>query len=154
MHRTDYFRRTGVVPSREGEFNQLADAWRLEELRQVIRRELRTHCGQLALARLIGVGRSVVRKLLEMRSVPEPVNLDRLREWAADRPPAETPLTVVCLAVLVECLPPGARYDARLELAETLILLHHRTGVDVPQWLLHEVQDRGRRPPEREGATP
>lgn len=110
----------------------------------MIRRELRTHCGQLALARIIGVGRSVVRKLLEMRSVPEPANLDRLRDWAADRPSAETPLAVVCLAVLVENLPPGARYRARLELAQTLTRFHEETGTEVPQWLTAEVQDRRR----------
>lgn len=144
MQRTDYLRRTGVAATREREFDRLADVWRLEELRQVIRRELRTHCGQLALARIIGVGRSVVRKLLEMRSVPEPANLDRLREWAADRPSAETPLAVVCLAVLVEGLPAGDRYRARLELAQTLTRLHEETGTEVPQWLTQEVQDRRR----------
>ena len=146
MQRTDYLQRTGVAASRNGEFDRLADAWDLEQLRQVIRRELRTHYGQLALARIIGIGRSVVRKLLEMRSVPEPENLNRLREWAADRPSAETPLAVVCLAVLIENLPPSARYRARLELAETLPRLHDESGVEVPQWLANEIQDRRRAP--------
>jgi len=146
MQRMDYLRRTGVAASRDGEFDRLADAWRLEELRQVIRRELRTHCGQLALARIIGVGRSVVRKLLEMQSVPEPRNLDRLREWAADRPSAETPRAVVCLAVLMENLPPSARYRARLEVAETLTRLYGESGTEVPHWLANELQDRRRDP--------
>jgi hypothetical protein len=146
MQRTDYFRRTGVAPSRTGEFDRVADAWDLEELRQVIRRELRTHRGQQALARMIGVGRSVLRKLLEMRSVPVGANLDRLREWAADRPAAETPAGVVCLAMLVEGLPAGARYGSRLELAETLTRLHREAGSEVPRWLGLEIEDRRRCP--------
>jgi hypothetical protein len=144
MQHIDHLRRTGVEPGRSREFNRIIDAWRLEELRQALRRELRTHSGQLALARMIGVGRSVVRKLLEMRSVPEPRNLDRLREWAADRPAVETPFGVVCLAVLVEDMPPAARYGARLELAETLTRLYGQTGADVPQWLGLELEDRRR----------
>lgn len=144
MRGTENLRRTGVAASRKHEFDRFADVWRLEELRQVIRRELRTHCGQLALARILGVGRSVLRKLLEMRSVPEPANLARLRDWAADRPAAETPLALVCLPVLVDNLPPGARYRARLELARTLTRLHEETGTEVPQWLIHEVRDRRR----------
>jgi transcriptional regulator with XRE-family HTH domain len=145
MQHTDQVRRTGVAPGRSREFSRIVDAWRLEELRQALRRELRTHRGQLALARMIGVGRSVVRKLLEMRSVPEPRNLDRLHEWAADRPAVETPFDVVCLAVLVEDLPPDARYGARLELAEMLTRLYGQAGADVPQWLGLELEDRRRR---------
>ena len=146
MQRTDYLRRTGVAPGRNEGFNRVAAAWSLEELRQALRRELRTHRGQLALARMIGVGRSVVRKLLEMRSVPEAANLDRLREWEADRPAVETPAEVVCLAVLMEGLPPDARYGARLELAETLASLYGRAGAKVPRWLALEVEDRRGRP--------
>jgi len=146
MQQWDYLRRTGVDAGRSQQFNQIADAWRVEELRQALRRELRTHMGQLALARMIGVGRSVVRKLLEMRSVPETRNLHRLRQWAADRPAVETPLEVVCLVVLVEDLPPGARYGARLELAETMTRLYQRAGAEVPRWLALELEDRGRRP--------
>lgn len=33
MRGTDYLRRTGVAASREHEFDRLAEAWRLEELR-------------------------------------------------------------------------------------------------------------------------
>lgn len=146
MQRTDHLRRTGVAPGRNDRFDRVADAWRLEELRQVLRRELRTHRGQQALARMIGVGRSVVRKLLEMRSVPEDRNLDRLREWEADRPAAETPIEVVCLALLTGGLPPGARYGARLEIAETLTRLYREAGAEVPKWLVLEVEDRRRRP--------
>jgi hypothetical protein len=146
MQWTDYPRRTGVDAGRNQQFKLIDDAWRLEELRQALRRELRTHMGQLALARMIGVGRSVVRKLLDMRSVPETGNLDRLREWAADRPAVETPLEVVCLAVLVEDLPAGARYGARLELAEMMARLYERAGAEVPRWLALELEDRGRRP--------
>jgi transcriptional regulator with XRE-family HTH domain len=146
MQQSDYLRRTGVDAGRNQQFNQIADAWRLEELRQALRRELRTHMGQLALARIIGVGRSVVRKLLEMRTVPEPRNLDRLREWAADRPAVETPVEVVCLAVLVEDLPADARYDARLELAGMMARLYERADAEIPKWLTLELEDRGRRP--------
>ncbi len=146
MQRTNYLHRTGVAPSRTGGFNRVADAWGLEELRQAIRRELRTHTGQQALAGMIGVGRSVVRKFLEMRSVPEVANLDRIREWAADRPAAETPVEAVCLAILMDDLPASARYGARLKLAETLTHLYHEAGEDVPRWLALEIEDRGRRP--------
>ncbi len=131
-------------PGRTGELNRVAEAWRLEELRQAVRRELRTHRGQLALARMIGVGRSVVRKLVEMRSAPRDANLDRLREWAADRPAVETPLETVCLAVLVEGLPAAARYGARLELARALTRLCREAGGEVPRWLAVETEDRRR----------
>ncbi len=146
MQPADHVRRSGVPPARNGDFNRFADAWKLEELRQVVRRELRTHRGQQSLARMAGVGRSVVRKLVEMRSVPVNANLDRLREWAADRPLAEAPLEAVCLALLVEELPANARYRVRLELAEALTRLHQEAGSEVPAWLVREIEDRRRHP--------
>lgn len=142
MPRMDYVRRTGIVPSRNEQFDRIAGAWELEELRQALRRELRTHRGQQALARLIGVGRSVLRKFLEMRSVPEPRNLALIRDWSADRPAVVTPLGPVCLSVLVEDLPPAARYHARREIAAAIIRLYRQSGEEVPEWLTHEVTDR------------
>ncbi|HEV2150638.1 MAG TPA: hypothetical protein VGR37_24785 [Longimicrobiaceae bacterium] len=135
-----------MAPGRDRGFDRLADAWMLEELRQALRRELRTHGGQAAVARSIGVSRSVVRKFLEMRSVPEPRHLDRLRDWAADRPYAETPLPVVSLAVLVDGLPAGARHRARRELAGCLACIYQQSGEEVPAWLALEVEDRRRHP--------
>jgi hypothetical protein len=49
------------------------------------------------------------------------------------------------MGVLVEDLPPDARYGARLELAETLTRLYGQAGADVPQWLGLELEDRRRR---------
>lgn len=147
MQRTYPLRRTGVASSRNRDLDALNDTWKLEELRQAIRRELRVYrCGQESLARMAGVGRAVVRKLLEMRSVPEPENLGRLAEWAADRPSAETPLPLVCMAVLLDGLPAGERYRARLELAESLARLYREAGIEVPPWLVLEVEDRRRGP--------
>jgi len=144
MYQTDSLRRTGVEgPHRE--FDRFADEFALEEIRQALRRELRTHAGQRSLARVVGVGRAVIRKLVEMRSVPEHWNMQRLREWVADRPAVETHVGAVSLALLVADLPPGERYAARLRLAEEITRLHVEAGVKVPQWLVHEVEDRRRR---------
>lgn len=46
---------------------RFADALDLEALRLAVRRELRVHRGQRALARLIGVSRGSLRKFVEMR---------------------------------------------------------------------------------------
>lgn len=143
MYQTDYLRRTGV-PGQHLEFNRFADELAREEIRQALRRELRTHAGQRSLARVVGVGRAVIRKLVEMRSVPQHWHMQRLREWAADRPVAETPAGAVSLALLVADLPAPERYAARLRLAEEVTRLYAQSGVEVPAWLAHEVEDRRR----------
>lgn len=141
--KTRYARRP-VEPVHSLEFQRFSGEWSLEELRQALRRELRTHSGQLALARFIGVGRTVIRKFVEMRSVPRGENLERLREWAADRPFAETPAGAVAFALLVGDLPSANRYQARLTLAEALIEHYAAAGQPVPEWLVNEVADRRR----------
>ncbi|HEX2093354.1 MAG TPA: hypothetical protein VHG28_13195 [Longimicrobiaceae bacterium] len=130
--------------NRAVELGRVADEWALEELRQALRRELRTHRGQEALARIIGVGRAVIRKLVEMRSVPRPEHLNRLREWAADRPAVEMHAGTVLLAMLVADLPAAERSRARRSLAAELARLHHEAGVEVPQWLASESADQRR----------
>lgn len=75
--------------------------------------ETRPNCSPIGspmptlLARLIGVGRAVVRKFVEMGSIPRIEHLERIREWAADRPAAEIPAGEVALALLVEELARG-----------------------------------------------
>lgn len=144
MLRTRYLRRKRVRLSRTEQFNLFADEWGLEELREAVRRELRTHQGQLALARLIGVGRAVIRKFVEMRSVPRTEHLERIREWAADRPAVEVPVGMVALALLVEDLAPASRYRARGALARELRRWYAEEGVGVPGWLEDEIFDRRR----------
>ena len=146
MLRTAYLRRRGIPLSRTQQFDRFADEWNLEELRQALRRELRTHRGQLALARLIGVGRAVVRKFVEMRSIPRIEHLERIREWAADRPSAEIPGGAVALALLVEELAPASRYRARGALARELIRWFEEEGTEAPEWLHQEITDRQRIP--------
>lgn len=120
----------------------LLDAQLLEEIRQVLRRELRTHGGQRAVARAIGVGRSVIRKLLEMRAEPRPEHMALIREWAEDRPEVRVPLGALCLATLVAELDSPLRYDARLRIAETLAQVYAGSGADLPAWLADELGDR------------
>lgn len=140
--KTDYLRRRGIGISRKLAFDRFANEYGLEELRQAVRRELRTHCGQEALARMIGVGRAVIRKLVDMRSVPQDEHLDRIREWMADRPAVETDVGAVALALLVADLPAAERYRARFELAGELADAYRRVGVEVPQWLANDRADR------------
>ncbi len=59
------------------DFNRFADVHAIESLRLAVRRELRVHRGQRALARLIGVCRGTLRKFVEMRSLPTYRNLRR-----------------------------------------------------------------------------
>ena len=142
--KTDYLRKAGIGISRKVAFDRFTDEYGLEELRQAVRRELRTHCGQEPLSRIIGVGRSVIRKLVDMRSVPLDEHLDRIREWAADRPAVETDVGAVALALLAADLPAAERYRARFELVDQLAGAYRRAGVEVPQWLADEISDRRR----------
>lgn len=137
----------GIVQKRRGSsrreiLDRIADEYRLESLRQAVRRELRTHGGQRTLAKQLGLSRSVVRKLVEMRSVPTAENLQVLQDWAADRPEVDTPLGSLCFAVLAADLPPALRYQARLRLADALADVYAGSEEPAPAWLSQELGDR------------
>jgi hypothetical protein len=117
---------------------RFSEAARHEALRQVLWREMRVQGGQRAIAEVVRVGRAVVRKFLEMRSIPHRSNLDRIQEWAADRPEVVPALESVCLVLLVDDLPPAARRPARQKLARLLSQLHAERGAPIPAWLARE----------------
>lgn len=127
---------TGRFPpeiARTRDINTFLDQHDLERIRQALRRELRVHSGQLALAQEIGIARGSLRKFVDMQSIPLPANMDRLREWAADRPEIWTPIGAVCLATLVlDLVPAEARAPARRHLARELAALYARAGQPVP----------------------
>lgn len=131
-----------VLPTRKEVLDRIADEYELESLRQAVRRELRTHGGQRTLATALGLSRAVIRKFVEMRSVPTPENLQVLRDWAADRPDVETPLGPVCLALLAADVAPALRYEARLRLAEALAQICGRVDEPMHAWLAQELRDR------------
>jgi len=122
-------------------FDLLADTRRLEAVRLALVRELRSCPGQRSLAATIGVGRAVVRKIVEMRAVPTDENLRRIEEWAVDRPEAVPPVGAVALALLVADLPADVRLAARHRLAVELMAVHERAGLAVPEWLNWEIAD-------------
>jgi transcriptional regulator with XRE-family HTH domain len=119
-----------------------ADTLAVEALRLAVRRELRVHRGQRALARLIGVSRSSLRKFVEMRCLPVPESLEKIREWAADRPDVRTPLGAVALAVLAGEAPAGERLRLRRTLAGEVARACAEAGVEVPGWVGEEVEAR------------
>jgi hypothetical protein len=140
-------RRANALPtigtaSRKTAVEFLSREWRFEALRQALRREIRTHSGQRVLAATLGVGRSVIRKFLELRSTPSPHNLEVLEAWAEDRPAVSVPTGAVCLALLAGDLEPGLRYNARLRLAKGLAELYADSACPVPTWLRDEISDR------------
>ena len=114
------------------------DERELERLRQTLRRELASHRGQEALARQIGVSRIVLRKFLAYQAVPRPEHLQKIREWAEDRPPVWTPFGVVLLATIIRSLPASERAPARYSLAQVLADGFRRAGAPVPTWLAEE----------------
>lgn len=124
--------------------DRLAELLEIEMLRQVIRRELRTHGGQRTLAREIGVHRECIRKFAEGQSTPTEPNLELIREWAADRPQAQLPLALVALGVLMDDLPPVRRPAARQRFARLLFDLYAETGEGVPTWIRDELRGLGR----------
>ena len=124
--------------ARRHDLDILLDLYELERLRQVLRRELRVHTGQRTLAGEIGISRGSLRKLLDMESVPTYRNLQRLKEWAADRPEVWTPLGSLGLAVLVMDLPAEARADLRRQVACLLDSAYFRLGQTSPEWLGRE----------------
>lgn len=133
---------TGGFPpeiARTRDIHTFLDQYALEHIRHALRRELRVHSGQLALAREIGIARGSLRKFIDMQSTPRPANMDRLREWASDRPEVWTPIGAVCLATLVlDLVPAEARAPARRHLARELAVFYARAGQPVPAWLAAE----------------
>ncbi|HYH80562.1 MAG TPA: hypothetical protein VEX86_12220 [Longimicrobium sp.] len=120
------------------EINAYADERELERLRRTIRAELDTHPGQEALAREMRVGRLVIRKFVEQRARPTPANLQKIRDWAENRPPMWTPYGAVILATAVRDLPGDERARVRRHLAQALADGYRRAGVTVPAWLQRE----------------
>lgn len=129
--------RPAALQSRE--FDRFADTHTVESLRLAVRRELRVHRGQRALARLIGVCRGTLRKFVEMRSLPTPENLEKIRDWAADRPEVRAPLGAVALAVLAGDLPARLRFRARCDLARALVDVYAEAGEVPPAWIQEEL---------------
>jgi len=123
---------------RAQEFNLFADTHAVESLRLAVRRELRVHRGQRALARLIGVSRGTLRKFVEMQSLPTPSNLEKIQEWAADRPDVQAPLGAVALAVIAGDLPADFRFRARLRLSRELASVYAEAGESPPPWVAEE----------------
>jgi transcriptional regulator with XRE-family HTH domain len=117
------------------DFDIIADARRLEGLRQAIRREVRALSSLRALGEQIGVDRGSLRKFLTMESVPDLENMAKIEEWSEERPEIWTPLGAVSLAVLVLDLPGPHRGPARKQLAEVLASAFRNAGRPVPEWL-------------------
>jgi hypothetical protein len=122
------------------DFDRFADAHAIESLRLAVRRELRVHRGQRALARLIGVCRGTLRKFVEMRSLPTQHNLDKISEWAADRPEVRAPLGAVALAILAGNLPADFRLRLRRGLARELAAVYAEAGEELPSWVAEELE--------------
>lgn len=121
------------------EFDRFADMHAIESLRLAVRRELRVHRGQRALARLIGVCRGTLRKFVEMRSLPTDENLEKIRDWASDRPEVRAPLAAVALAVLADGVPAPLRIRTRRALARELSAIYAEAGEVLPAWIEEEM---------------
>ncbi|HEX2094857.1 MAG TPA: hypothetical protein VHG28_20830 [Longimicrobiaceae bacterium] len=117
------------------DFDILADARRLEALRQAIRREVRARSSLRGLAQRIGVDRGSLRKFLTMESVPDLENMAKIEDWSEERPEVWTPLGAVALAVLVLDLPGPRRGPARKQLARVLASAFSDAKQPVPEWL-------------------
>ena len=133
------------------EFDRLADERVLETLHPILARAAEAPGGVSALAREIGVGRIVLRKFLNEHSRPTPSNLQKMREWALDRPAAYAPFGSVLLRTLTSELPPELRGSARAEVAEALALTYQRAGA-IPNWLRSEIGMEAKPPVRRRRA--
>lgn len=120
------------------DFDVFADVRSLEMLRQALRREIQVHTSLRALAHDIGVDRGTLRKFLAMESVPRAENLEKIRDWAADRPDLWIPLGTVALALLVNDLPAPLRAPVRRQVAGELADAYTREERRVPEWLARE----------------
>lgn len=118
---------------------------REEAVRRLLRRELR-HLPQRLLAPLVGIDRNSLRKFLAL-SAPEPATWRRLREWAADRAPAEPAPGAVALALLAGEFPAPRRLWARRRLAAALHDLYVELDRQPPPWLAEELSERKEEPP-------
>lgn len=125
------------------DFDILMDLYELERLRKVLRRELAVHMGQRTLAAEIGISRGSLRKFLEMQSIPTHQTLQRIKDWAGNRPDAWTPLGALGLAILVMDVPAEGRSDLRRQLACLLEAAYTRMDQPVPEWLSAECDRRG-----------
>jgi transcriptional regulator with XRE-family HTH domain len=117
------------------DFDIVADARRLEMLRQGIRREVKLQSSLRALAQRIGVDRGSLRKFLTMESVPDWENLAKIEEWLENRAEVWTPLGAVTLAVLVLDLPGPRRGPTRKQLARVLASAFAEAELPIPEWL-------------------
>lgn len=135
MPRSDALVRT-VSPSRD--LDHFAAIREREMLRVVLRRDLRNHGGQRTLAREIGIDRTVLRKFVSGQSVPGPSALDRIREFAEDRPEVSIPMAQVGLALLLDGLRPVARPAARKRILAVIAACFRDSGDGVATW----VQDK------------
>ena len=124
--------------------DHFADVREIETLRQMARRELRTHGGQRTLAREMGVHRETLRKFVEGQSTPVDANMEEIRDWAGNRPEIQIPMALVALAVLVEDLPPARRPSARKRLAGLMAELYDETTEGIPTWVTDELRGLGK----------
>lgn len=132
--------------SRAETLHALARAVDAEALRQTVRTGVRQN-GQHVTALLIGVPRTVLRKVLAM-SNPRPASLERIRAWALDRPEPAIEPGLAALAVLAGELPSPFRAGARSRLARALAVMHVAAGAPPPEWVIAECLDDSAAPPE------
>jgi hypothetical protein len=141
MYGVDTRGRQSLDPEVSRVFDAFEDAYQWEALRQAIRRALRVYGGQRAVASMIGVGRTVLRKFLAMRTIPERENRRKLFDWLSDRPEVPPRLEAVCAAVLVDNLLPEVRAAARMEMCLVLKRFFEQGRQPVPKWLQAELKD-------------
>jgi len=131
-------------PIRTGTFGEywdrIVDARELETVRQQLRRELRVHGSQRALATEIGISRGTLRKFERGESTPDRVSLAKLTRWAEDRPGLELGTDVLGLALLMEELPPTSRPRSRKRVATVLRAEYLAADLQVPKWISDEIQ--------------
>jgi len=118
----------------------------LERLRQMLRREVRTHAGQRVVARDVGVHREVLRKFVEGQSTPTSQTIELMQDWAGDRPEYSVPLPLVALAILAEEVPAPARASFRKQIAQLLASRLQAANCDVPSWVHDELAPLNRPP--------
>lgn len=123
----------------EHDLNIYLDLYRLERIRQALRRDLRVHNRQQDLAREIGISRGSLRKFVENQSIPSYEVQQRLQDWVDSRPPIRTPPGAVALVLLVHDLPYQQRGEARRRLARELAAIYGEAGREIAQWLTEEV---------------
>lgn len=124
----------------EHDLNIFLDLYRLERIRQVLRRDLRVHSRQQDLAREIGISRGSLRKFVDSQSIPSHQVQQRLQDWVDSRPPIWTPPGAVALVLLVHDLPYQQRGEARRRLARELAAIYAEGGREISAWLTEEME--------------